>query len=135
MKNNLVWGDSVILSLLASMWSIRLTIVGSRSLHKVRFRHDLDLEFTDIALVYNTSEGNGHYSGLLRRNQEVCSTRPLAYSKKWNKQQDAAERLSLMQEGALEVIRKAQIQLSIVKTDKIKALEGKVNNRLRLAKY
>ena len=125
MKNNLVWGDSVILSLLASMWPIRLTIVGSRSLHEVRFRHDLDLEFTDIALVYNTSEGNGHYSGLLRRNQEVCSTRPLAYSKKWNKQQDAAERLSLMQEGGLEVIRKAQIQLSIVKTDKIKALEGK----------
>ena len=125
MKNNLVWRDSAILSLLASMWSIRLTIVGSRSLHEVRFRHDLDLEFTDIALVYNTSEGNGHYSGLLRRNQEVCSTRPLAYSKKWNKQQDAAERLSLMQEGGLEVIRKAQIQLSIVKTDKIKALEGK----------
>ena len=116
MKNNLVLGDSVILSLLASMWSIRLTIVGSTSL--VRFRHDLVLEFTDIALVYNTSEGNGHYSGLLRRNQEVCSTRPLAYIKKWNKQQDAAERLNLMQEGALEVIRKSQIQLSIVKTDK-----------------
>ena len=121
MKNNLVWGDS----LLASIWSIRLTIVGSRSLHEVRLKHDLDLEFTDIALVYNTSEGNGHYSGLLKRNQEVCSTRPLTCSKKWNKQQDAAERLSLMQEGALEVIRKAQIQLSIVKTDKIKALEGK----------
>ena len=124
MKNNLVWGDSVILSLLASVWSIRLTIVSSRSLHEVRFRHDPDLEFTDIALVYNTSEGNDHYSGLLRRNQEVCSIRPLAYSKKWNKQQDAAERLSLMQDGALEVIRKAQIQLCIVKTDKIKALEG-----------
>ena len=125
MKKNLVWGDSVILSLLASMWSIRLKIVGSRSLHEVRFRHYIDLEFTDVALVYNTSEGNGHYNGLLRRNQEVCSTRPLAYSKKWNKQQDAAEKLSLMQEGALEVIRKAQIQLSIVNTDKIKALEGK----------
>ena len=75
MKQNLVWGDSVILTLLASMWSIRLTVVDSRSLHEVRFRHDLDLEFTDIALVYNTSEGNGHYSGLMRRNQEVCSTR------------------------------------------------------------
>ena len=107
------------------MWSIRVTIVGSRSLHEVRFRHDLDLEFTDIALFHNTSEGNVHYSGLLRRNQEVCSTRPLAYRKKWNEQQDAAERLSLMQEGALEVIRKAQTQLSIVNTDKIKALEGK----------
>ena len=82
-EKNLVWGDSAILSLLASIWSIRLAIVGSRCLHEVRFRHDLDLEFTDIALVYNTSEGNGHYSALLRRNQEVCSTRPLAYSKKW----------------------------------------------------
>ena len=48
---------------------------------------------------------NGHYNGLLRRNQEVCSTRPLAYSKKWNEEQEAAERLSLMQEGALVVIK------------------------------
>ena len=44
---------------------------------------------------------------------------------KVEQQPDAAKRLSLMQEGGLEVIRKAQIQLSIVKTDKIKALEGK----------
>ena len=55
-------GDSVILSLLASVWSVRVTIVGSRTLHEIRFRHDLDLEFSDIALVFNTSEGNGHYS-------------------------------------------------------------------------
>ena len=61
MKEKLVWGDSVILSLLASMWSVRVTIVGSRTLHEVRFRHDLDLDFSDIALVFNTSEGNGHY--------------------------------------------------------------------------
>ena len=135
MKKNLVSGDSVILSLLASVWSIRPTIVGSRSIHEVRFRHDLDLEFTDITLVYNTSEGSGHYSGLMRKNQEVSSTRPLTYSQKWNKEQDAAERLSLMQEGGLEVIKKAEIQLSIVKTDRIKALEVKVTNWLRSAKY
>ena len=134
MKQNLVWGDSVILTLLASMWSIRLTVVGSRSLHDMRFRHDLDLEFTDIALVHNTSEGNGHYSGLMRRNQEVCSTRELAYSKKWNKEKDAAERLSLMQEGALDVIKKAEIQLSIVKTERIKELEGKGDQLAKISK-
>ena len=102
MKDNLVWGDSVILSLLASMWSVRVTTVGSRTLHEIRFRHDLDLEFSDIALVFNTSEGNGHYSGLIRRNQEVCATRRLTFSKKWNKEKDAAERLSLFQDGTLK---------------------------------
>ena len=105
MKDNLVWGDSVILNFLASMWSVRVTIVGSRTLHEVRFRHDLDLEFTHIALVSNTSEGNGHYSGLIRRNQEVCATRGLTFSKKWDKEKDAAERLSLFQDGALQVIK------------------------------
>ena len=116
------------------MWSIRLTVVGSRSLHEVRFRHDLDLKFTDKALVHNTSEGNGHYSGLMRRNQEVCSTRELAYSKKWNKEKDTAERLRLMQEGALDVIKKAEIQLSIVKTKRIKELEGKGDQLAKISK-
>ena len=93
-----------ILSLLASVWSVRVTIVGSRTLHEIRFRHDLDLELSDIALVFNTSERNGHYSGLIRRNQEVCATRRLTFSKKWDKEKDAAERLSLFQDCALEVI-------------------------------
>ena len=95
MKDNLVWGDSVILSLLASIWSVRVTIVVSRTLQEVRFRHDLDLKFTDISLVFNTSEGNGHYSGFIRRNQEVCATKRLTFSKKWDKEKDSAERLSL----------------------------------------
>ena len=109
MKDNLVWEDSVILSLLALMWSVRATIVGSRTLHEIRFRHDLDLEFSDIALVFSTSEENGHYSGLIRRNQEVCASRRLTFSKKWNKEKDAAERLSLFQDGALEVIQKSEV--------------------------
>ena len=95
MKDNLVWGDSVILSLLASMWSVIVTIVGSRTLYEIRFRHDLDLEFSDIGLVFNPSEGNGHYSGLIKRNQGVCATRMLTFSKNGNKEKDAAERLSL----------------------------------------
>ena len=134
MKENLVWGDSVILSLLASMWSVRVTIVGSRTLHEVRFRHDLDLEFSDIALVFNTSECNGHYSGLIRRNQVVCTIRRLTFSKKWDKEKDAAERLSLFQDGALEVIKKSEVQLSIIKSSKKKELEGRVEQLAKIEK-
>ena len=134
MKDNLVWGDSVILSLLASMWSVRVTIVGSRTLHGIRFRHDLDLEFSDIALVFNTSEGNGHYSGLIRKNQEVCATRRLTFSKKWDKEKDAAERLSLLQDGALEIIQKSEVQLSIVKSSKMKSLESKGEQLAKIEK-
>ena len=132
MKDNLVSG--VILSLLASMWSVRVTIVGSRTLHEIRFRHDLDLEFSDIALVFNTSEGNGHHSGLIRRNQKVCVTRRLTFSKKWDKEKDAAERLSLFQYGALEVIQKSEVQLSIVKVSKMKSLEGKGEQLAKIEK-
>ena len=134
MKENSVWGDSVILGLLTSMWSVRVTIVGSRTLHEVRFRHDLDLEFSDIALVYKISEGNGHYSGLIRRNQEVCATRRLTFSKKWDKEKDAAERLSLFQDGALEVIKKSEVQLSIIKSSKKKELEGSVEQLAKIEK-
>ena len=132
MKDNLVWGDHVIPSLLASMWSVRVTIVGSRTLQEIRFRHDLDLEFSDIALVFNTSEGNGHYSGLIRRNQKVCATRRLTFSKKWNKEKDAAERL--FQDGALEVIQKLEVQLSIVKSSRMKSLENKGEQLAKIGK-
>ena len=134
MKDNLVWGDSVILSLLASVWSVRVTIVGSRTLHEIRFRHDLDLEFSDIALVFNTSEENGHYSGF-RRNQEVCATRRLTFSKKWNKEKDAAERLSLFQDDALEVIQKSEVQLSIVKSSRMKSLESRGEQLAKVEKF
>ena len=120
--------------LLASMWSGRGTIVVSRTLHEVRFRHDLDLEFSDIALVYNTSEGNGHYSDLIRRNQEVCATRRLTFSKKCDKENDAVERLSLFQDGALEVITKSEVQLSIIKSSKKKELEGRVDQLAKIEK-
>ena len=103
----------------------------SRTLPEIRFRHDLDLEFSDIALVFNTSEGNDHYSGLIRRNQEVCATRRLAFSKKWDKEKDAAERLSLFQDAALEVIQKSEVQLSIVKPLKLNNWKAKVSNWLK----
>ena len=134
MKDNLVWGDRVILSLLASVWSVRVTVVGSRTLHEIRFRYDLDLEFSDIALVFNTLEGNGHYSGLIRRNQEVCATSRLTFSKKWDKEKDAAERLILFQDGALEVIQKSEVQLSIVKSSKMKSLESKGEQLAKIEK-
>ena len=120
------------------MWSVRVTIVGSRTLHEVRFRHDLDLEFTDIALVFNTSEGNGHYSGLIRRNQKVCATRRLNLSKNWDKEKDAAERLSLFQDGidfkSLQVIKKSEVHLSIIKSSTKKALVGKGEQLAKIEK-
>ena len=39
-----------------------------------------------------------------------------------------------MQEGAIEVIKKAEIQMSIVKTDRIKALEGKGDQLAKISK-
>ena len=39
-----------------------------------------------------------------------------------------------MQEGALDVIKKAEIQLSIVKTERIKELEGKGDQLAKVSK-
>lgn len=60
------WCDGVVLKLLASMWSVRITVLRSDSCTELRFRHDLpiDDERVHFILLYNCSFEMGHYSSV-----------------------------------------------------------------------
>ena len=56
-----------ILSLVCSMWGLRLSVVRSNNLMEVKFRHNGPLKDVDLGLLYNGQEENGgHYSPLFR---------------------------------------------------------------------
>ena len=60
-----VWCESVMLVLLASMWSLRLTVIRGDSCHEVTFRHEEALPKADMILIFNCSLTVGHYSAVL----------------------------------------------------------------------
>ena len=61
------WGDTIFLSLVCSMWGLRLSVVRSDNLMEVKFRHNGPLKDVDLGLLYNGQEENGgHYSPLFR---------------------------------------------------------------------
>ena len=53
MISDKVYGDLCLLKLIASMWSVRITVVRCDSLSEVGIRHDLPLEKAEIVLLYN----------------------------------------------------------------------------------
>ena len=61
-----VYGDLCLLKLIASMWSVRITVVRCDSMNEVRIRHDLPLEKAEIVLLYNGVPVMGHYCGAIK---------------------------------------------------------------------
>ena len=87
------WGDSVCLTLIASMWSARISVVLSRTLGQLKFRHDMPLEQVDLIIVLNNNEQTGHYTGVIRSNQNINYTGALKYSKNYDINKDVKARL------------------------------------------
>ena len=65
------WGDTICLILISSIWSVGISVVLSRTLGQIKFRHDLPLEHADLILVCNSHEQNGHYTAVIRSNEQV----------------------------------------------------------------
>ena len=87
------WGDTICLILIASMWCARISVVLSRTLGQIKFRHDLPLEQADLILVFNSQEHNGHYTGVIRSNEQVMVADKLRYSERYNLTTDVKARL------------------------------------------
>ena len=85
------WGDSVCLTLIASMWSARITVVLSRTLGQLKFRHDMPLEQADLIIVFNNNEQTGHYSGVIRSNQNIMMAGDLKCSKNYDISKDVKQ--------------------------------------------
>ena len=54
------WGDEAILVVISMMWQATVTILYAESLVQTRIRHDREIQFTDIVLLYC---GGAHYVG------------------------------------------------------------------------
>ena len=53
------WGDEVVLFAVSCMWSVRITVLNSKTLQEYRIRHDRPMEEADIVIVYN---GANHFT-------------------------------------------------------------------------
>ena len=87
------WEDTICLILISSMWSARISVELSRTLGQIKFRHDLPLEQADLIVVFNSHEQNGHYTAVIRSNEQVMMADKLRYSKRYNITTDVKARL------------------------------------------
>lgn len=92
MVKDKVWCDSVMLLLLASMWSAKITLLRSDSCKEIRLRHEKELQDADFVVVFNCSETMGHYSSVFRDHIDVLEIGQLSYSSNWDEEVDETER-------------------------------------------
>ena len=62
-----IWGDNIMLGLIASMWGVRVSILLSESCAEVRLRHDMEWPECDFGLVFNCSSTGGDLRDLMRQ--------------------------------------------------------------------
>ena len=124
MAQNKEWGDSIMLTLAASLWSIRITVVSSRTLSETKFRHDQPLEMVDLALIFNNNEDDGHYSRCIRSNKEVLAAEKLGYSRNYNKERDLRERYRIGCPSAIPVAKLNNIEFVLVEKSHMEKLKS-----------
>ena len=56
MMKNGEWCDTIMIKAIASMWSIRISVIYANNFTQVKFHHDVAACQADIVLLYN-----GHY--------------------------------------------------------------------------
>ena len=97
MISDKVYGDLPLLKLIASMWSVRITVVRCDTLSEVRIRHDLPLEQAEIVLLYNGVPVMGHYCAAIKGSSDntfmKLDCKRVVRNLKYEKEVDVIERL------------------------------------------
>ena len=97
MISDKVYGDLSLLKLIASMWSVRITVVRCDTLSEVRIRHDLPLEQAEIVLLYNGVPVMGHYCAGIKGSSDntfmKLDCKRVVRNLKYEKEVDVIERL------------------------------------------
>ena len=93
------WGDEVVLFAMSCMWSVRITVLNSKTLQEYRIWHDRHMEEADMVVVYNganhfTAAGKGRFT---RR----CSLFILPVKLKWLDCQSTVRFAMLLRNDAL----------------------------------
>ena len=53
------WGDEVVLFVVSCMWSVKITVLNTKTLQEYRIRHDRAMEDADMVVTYN---GSNHFN-------------------------------------------------------------------------
>ena len=61
MMKNGEWCDTIMIKAIASMWSIRISVIYANNFHHVKFHHDVAACQADIVLLHNGYYVHGHY--------------------------------------------------------------------------
>ena len=100
-------------------------MVNSTTLGEMRVHHNMELGLTDIALVFNNSESNGHFSALLCCNKELLIGGKVGKGQDYNLQEDIKQRLLLGKYGGREMMLNFELKFVIIKESRMeKILKG-----------
>ena len=47
------WGDEIVLHTISCMWSMKITVLNTKTLQEYRIRHDKVMEKADVVITYN----------------------------------------------------------------------------------
>ena len=86
-----VWGDFIVLTLISVMWGVRATVVRGDLHSQVRIRHNYDLNDSDIVILFNGREVDGHYSAVSRVDQSKLKSTSISYTKDFDNGVDTTE--------------------------------------------
>lgn len=90
------YGDLTMIRLIASMWSVRITIVRCDSGVETKIRHRKALKDVDIALLFNCNMVSGHYSPMIKVSEgeyeRLSVLTELVFSRSYKRDVDYQER-------------------------------------------
>ena len=90
----------IFLTLVCSMWGLRLSVVRSDNLRQVDYRHNGPLKDVDLGLLYNGQEETGeHYSHLSRNDGQFLEGTELFVSDNYYDEEIDKEERELRGEG------------------------------------
>ena len=115
MLENGVWGDFIVLTLISTMWGVRITVLRGDSCSEVRIRHNCDLVDSDVVILFNGREVAGHYSVVSRVDQSKLKCTSIANTKDFHNVMETTEvqrKFHRLEHG--EIIVKADFYSSLV---------------------
>ena len=122
MVKDKTWGDIVCLYLIASMWSLRVTVLNSSTLGEMRIRHNMSFSLVDLPIVFNSHEVYGHFSACIRGNKEMLFAGKLLKSNGYDVEKDIADRLLHSSFGAAELLAYSGLKYIVMSEDKFQKM-------------
>ena len=91
MLEDCAWGDFIVLNLISAMWGVRISVVRGDSCAEMRIRHKCELIESDVVILFNGRELDGHYSVVSRVDQSKLKATSIAKTKDFDHAVDTIE--------------------------------------------